>query len=113
MNWLSCLIAKRMEALAFGKAKLIRQRKYQFSMHDFKVFSYKMYVMHVRETLPGLGEVRKGKWERGDSIRYCHMVLLCAPMMSEALGLTEGTLRCLGIKVRMANGGMVGLQREK
>ncbi|KAH1072583.1 hypothetical protein J1N35_024911 [Gossypium stocksii] len=46
----------------------------------------------------GLNEVRIEK--KGDSTRYRHMVLLSAPMMIEALGLTEGTLWCSSIKVR-------------
>ncbi|KAH1046813.1 hypothetical protein J1N35_037597 [Gossypium stocksii] len=59
-----------------------------------------MHVLHVRETLSSLGEVRKGIWESGDSIRYRHTMLLCALVMSEALVFTKGTLWYSSINVK-------------
>ncbi|KAH1032455.1 hypothetical protein J1N35_044629, partial [Gossypium stocksii] len=37
---------------------------------------------------------------RGDFVRYCHTLLLSAPMMCKASGLMERTLWCSSIRVR-------------
>ncbi|KAH1046662.1 hypothetical protein J1N35_037446, partial [Gossypium stocksii] len=43
---------------------------------------------------------------KGDFVRYCHMILLSANHDVQSSGLTNGTLRCLSIKVRTVKGGM-------
>ncbi|KAH1091376.1 hypothetical protein J1N35_018633 [Gossypium stocksii] len=55
----------------------------------------------------------EAKWIRRRSVKYRYMVLLCAPMMSKALGLVEGTLQCSNIEFRTANGGIDRMLQEK